>query len=114
MARYIEYDTLSGHIISEIKADSLPEVPLGVSLIEIEDDIEIEIGRYVVKDGKLQKIYETNAEKDEQERIKREYAESVRARVRSMISELCIALLADDEEEIGRLRREFKSLRAYL
>lgn len=114
MARYIEYDTASGHIISEIKADKPPEVPLGISLLDIEDDIEIEIGRYIVKDGKLQKIYETNAEKDEQARIKREYAESVRARVRSMISELCIALLENDEEEIGRLRQEYKSLRAYL
>lgn len=114
MARYIEYDTASGHIISEIKADKPPEVPLGISLLDIEDDIEIEIGRYIVKDGKLQKIHETNAEKDEQARIKREYAESVRARVRSMISELCIALLENDEEEIGRLRQEYKSLRAYL
>ena len=114
MARYIEYDILSGHIISEIKADSPPEIPEGIGLIEIENDIEIEIGRYVVKNGKLQKIYETNAEKDEQERIKKEYAESVRARIRSMISELCIALLANDEEEIGRLRREYQTLRAYL
>ena len=59
-------------------------------------------------------IYETNAEKSEQERIKREYAETVRARIRSMINELCIALLEDDNEEIGRLRREYKNLRAYL
>lgn len=114
MARYIEYDTASGHIISEIKADKPPEVPLGISLLDIEDDIEIEIGRYIVNDGKLQKIHETNAEKDEQARIKREYADSVRARVRNMISELCIALLENDEEEIGRLRQEYKSLRAYL
>ena len=114
MARYIEYDTASGHIISEIKSDKPPEVSLGVSLLDIEDEAEIEIGRYIVKDGKLQKIYETNAEKDEQSRIKKEYAESVRARVRNMTSELCIALLEDDNEEIGRLRREYKNLRAYL
>lgn len=114
MARYIEYDTASGHIISELKADNPPAVPDGVSLLNIEDEAEIEIGRYTVKDGKLQKIYETNAEKSEQERIKREYAETVRARIRSMINELCIALLEDDNEEIGRLRREYKNLRAYL
>ena len=114
MARYIEYDTVSGHIISEIKADKPPEVSLGVSLLDIEDEAEIEIGRYIVRDGKLQKIYETNEEKDEQSRIKKEYAESVRARVRNMTSELCIALLEDDNEEIGRLRREYKNLRAYL
>ena len=114
MARYIEYDTASGHIISEIKADNPPEVPLGISLLDLEDDTDIEIGRYIVKDGKLKKIYETNAEKSEQERIKKEYAEAVRARVRSMINELCIALLEDDSEEIGRLRREYKNLRAYL
>ncbi len=114
MARYIEYDTASGHIISEIKAEKPPEVSLGISLIEIEDNIEIDIGRYIVKDGKLQKIYETNAAKDEQARIKKEYAESVRARVRNMMSELCVALLEDDNEEIGRLRQEYKNLRAYL
>lgn len=114
MAKYIEYDTASGHIISEIKADKPPAVSDGVSLLDIEDDAEIEIGRYIVNDGKLQKIYETNAEKDEQARIKKEYAESVRARVRNMMSELCVALLEDDNEEIGRLRREYKNLRAYL
>ena len=114
MARYIEYDTASGHIISEIKADKPPEVSLGVSLLDIEDETEIEIGRYIVKDGKLKKIYETNAEKSEQERIKKEYAEAVRARVRCMINELCLALLEDDNEEVGRLRREYKYLRAYL
>lgn len=114
MARYIEYDTESGHIISELKADSPPEIPDGISLLEIEDDAEIEIGRYIVQDGKLKKIYETNAEKSEQERIKKEYSESARARVRCMVQELCIALLEDDQEEIGRLRQEYQSLRVYL
>ena len=78
MARYIEYDTASGHIISEITASRPPTVSLGVSLIELDDDAEIELGRYVVKDGKLKKIHETNAEKDEQARLKREYSDKVR------------------------------------
>lgn len=114
MAKYIEYDTASGHIISEIKADKPPAVSDGISLLDIEDNAEIEIGRYVVKNGKLHKIYETNAEKSEQERIKKEYAEAVRARVKSMINELGIAILEDDNEEIERLRREYKYLRVYL
>lgn len=114
MARYIEYDKLSGHIISEMKTKERPYLTEGASLMEIDEDTDIEIGRYIVKDGELVKIHETNAEKSEQERIKREYAESVRARIRNMIYELCIAQLENDDEEIGRLRREYKSLRAYL
>lgn len=114
MTKYIEYDTTSGHIISEITAESPPEVQDGVALIEIDENADIEIGRYTVKDGKLKKIYETNAEKEEQERIKREYTEKVRKRVQSMTTELCIALLDNDNEEIERLRREYKSLRVYL
>ena len=114
MSRYIEYDPVSGHIISEIKSDKPPEVSDGVSIMEIEDGAELEISRYVVKDGKLKKIYETNAEKAEQERIKQEYAESARQRVRSMINEICLALLEDDEEEIKRLRKEYRSLKVYL
>ena len=47
MARYIEYDTASGHIISEIKADNPPEVSLGVSLLDIEDEAEIEARPFV-------------------------------------------------------------------
>ena len=114
MARYIEYDTASGHIISEIKADKPPAVSLGVSLLELDDDAEIDIGRYVVEDGILKTIHETAAEKDEQDRIRREYTEKVRLRVRNMMSELCNALLKEDEDEIMRLRQEYKNLRAYL
>ena len=114
MTKYIEYDTASGHIISELKSDNLPAVSDGVSLLELDSNAEIEIGRYIVKDGELRKIYQTNEEKDEQERIKREYAEQVRARVKDMINELGIAILEDDNEEIERLRREYKNLRAYL
>lgn len=114
MTKYIEYDTASGHIISELKADNPPAVSDGVSLLELDSNAEIEIGRYIVKDGELRKIYQTNEEKDEQERIKREYAEQVRARVKDMINELGIAILEDDNEEIERLRREYKNLRAYL
>ena len=80
--------------------------------MELEGDAEIDIGRYVVKDGKLQTVYETNAEKDEQSRIRREYAEKVRMRVRNMMSELCAALLEDNDEKVGRLRQEYKNLRA--
>ena len=114
MARYLEYDTISGHIISEIKADKPPAVPDSISLMEIDDDAKIELSRYIIQDGELRKIQETTAEKREQERIKREYAENVRSRVKSMTHELCLAILEDDDEELGRLRREYRSLRAYL
>lgn len=114
MARYIEYDTATGHIISELKADNPPEVSLGTALLEIDDNAEIEIARYIVKNGELQKIHITNAEKFDQERIKQEYRNSVRLRVKSMMSELCLAILEDDGNEIARLRREYKSLKVYL
>ena len=114
MAKYIEYATASGHIISEITADTEPEVAEGVSLLELDSDAEIEISRYVVKDGKLKKVYETNTEKSEQERIKREYSESARLRVKSIINELSLAMLEDDEEEIKRLKSEYKRLKVYL
>lgn len=114
MTKYIEYDTASGHIISEIKADNPPAVSDGVSLLELDNGAEIDIGRYTVKDGKLLKIYQTNDEKDEQERIKREYAEKVKARVKNMVNELGIAILENDNDAIERLRQEYKNLRAYL
>lgn len=114
MARYIEYDTASGHIISEITASRPPTVSLGVSLIELDDDAEIELGRYVVKDGKLKKIHETNAEKDEQARLKREYSDKVRMRVRNMMSEFCIALLEDNNDKADSLKQEYRRLRVYL
>ena len=116
MARYIEYDIAIGHIISEIKADKPPEVSEGTALLELEleDNEDIEIARYVVKNGELQKIHVTNAEKLDQERIKQEYRDSVRLRVKSMMSELCLALLEDDSEEVARLRREYKKLKVYL
>ena len=114
MARYIEYDTASGHIISLITSTKEPEVSDGVSLLELDGDAEIEISRYIVKDGQLVKIHETNTEKDEQERIRQEYSASVRLRVKSIINEFCLALLEEDDEEITRLRKEYKHLRAYL
>lgn len=114
MARYIEYDIASGHIISELNAAKPPELSDGTALLELDDDCSIEISRYIVKDGKLLKIHETNAEKDEQERIKQEYSASVRLRVKSMLSEVCLALLEDDNEEIARLRKEYRLIKAYL
>ena len=114
MARYIEYDTISGRIISEIKALKPPRMSDGMSFIEVDEDAEIETSLYLVKDGKLVKAFKALNEETEQERIKREYAESVRLRVKSMEHELCVALLAEDDEEIARLKREYKNLEAYL
>lgn len=114
MARYIEYDIASGHIISELNAAKPPELSDGTALLELDNDCSIEISRYIVKDGQLVKIHETNTEKDEQERIRQEYSASVRLRVKSIINEFCLALLEEDDEEITRLRKEYKHLRAYL
>ena len=42
MARFIEYDTLSGRIISELKCDKPPAEPEGLALLEIDNDVDAE------------------------------------------------------------------------
>lgn len=114
MARYIEYDIASGRIISELKSETPPQLSAGTALLEIDSDVHIEIPRYIVVNGELKKILQTNAEKSEQDRIRQEYSESVRARVKNMMDELCLAMLENDETEISRLRREYQTIRAYV
>lgn len=114
MAKYLEYEKASGHIVSEIISVKQPEVSNGYGLLEIDDNTEIDTRLYAIKNGVLVKNYETNEERLERERLKKEHTESVRKRVKSMMYEVCISILENDDDALDELRREYKELKAYL
>ena len=112
--RYLEYETATGRIISEITCKDKPTPAEGFSLLEIPGDAEIDTNIYAVKNGVLVKCYETNEERIERERLKREQQAKVRMRMKAMMYEVCIALLEDDNSAIEQLRQEYRELKAYL
>lgn len=114
MARYLEYDITTGRIISEVIADSRPEMSGSCELLEIPDNLEINTMLYAVRDGQLVKIYETNEERLERERFKREQSEQIRQRMKAIREEFITAQLEDDYEAVENLKAEYKSLRGYL
>ena len=114
MARYLEYEKASGRIISEIISTYEPIVADGVGLLEIASDVELDTNLYSVKNGVLVKQYETNEERTERERLKREHQEKVRKRVQSMVLEVPIAILEGDDEAIEELRKEYRKLKALM
>lgn len=114
MGRYLEYDTESGRIISEIRSTKPPEMSEGKSLLEIAEHEKIEISRYAVHGGVLVKVHETNSERQERERLRREYALSARRRMSSIRGEYVDALLDGDDEAKLRLAREYKRLKVYM
>lgn len=114
MARYLEYEKASGRIISEIYSTYEPEVAEGVGLLELTTEDEIDTSLYSVKNGVLVKNFETNEERIERERLKREHQEKVRKRVQSMVLEVPIAILENDDDAIEELRKEYQRLKAYM
>ena len=114
MARYIEYETDTGRIISELISETLPISQENLSYLEIPEEQLLDLTGYKVKNGSLVKDYETNEERLERERVKREQAEKVRLRIKSMTYELCLAILDDNDEAINDLKAEFKRLKVYL
>ena len=114
MARYLEYEIKSGRIISEIISAVEPTPAEGYGLFPIPDDAELDTTLYAIKNGVLVKQYETNEERLERERLKRERMAQVRLRIQSMVNEVIIALLEDDEAAIKELRQEYKQLKAYM
>ena len=114
MARYLEYEKTTGRIISEIISPSEPAVGDTYGLLEIPSDVELDTTIYAVKNGVLVKNFETNEERIEREHIKREQKEKVRKRIKSMMYEVCIALLEDDNNALDELRKEYRELKAYL
>ena len=114
MGRYLEYDEESGRIISEIKSPNPPEMSEGKAILEIGEHERIEISHYAIRGGVLVKVHETNSERQERERLRREYALSARRRINSIRGEYIDAMLGGDEEAKLRLEREYKSLRVYV
>lgn len=112
--KFIEYETSTGRILSVITSSVEPEASFGVSLLQIDDDAEIDTTQYAVRNGALVKTSETNQERLERERIKREYGEQCRRRYRSLQGEFVGAQLARDENKINACYREYDKMKAYL
>ena len=114
MPRYLEYDKSTGRIISEIISATKPEISGNYDVLEIADGVEIDTALYAVRDGQLVKLYETNEERLERERVKKEHGEQIRKRVKSMMYEAIMAILDDNEKALNDLKLEYKSLKQYL
>ena len=113
MARYLEYDKTSGRILSEITSDTKPETSENCGLLEISGNDEINTTLYAVRSGQLVKLYESETERQERERIRREQMESIRQRVKGMTYELCLAILDANDDAVKDLQNEYRSLKAY-
>ena len=112
--KYLEYEISSGRILSVVTTSKEPEAENGRGYYEIGRNEELDITQYAVRGGSLVKVGETNQEKLERERIRREHGEQCRRRLRSLKEEFVIALIAEDEDEMKNLRREFHLMEAYL
>lgn len=112
--KYLEYETKTGRILSIVTCSIEPEPEDGTAYYQIGSNEEIDITQYMIRGGSLVKTGETNQERLERERIRREHGEQCRRRLRSLKEEFVVALLAEDEEEIKKLRREFTLMKAYL
>ncbi len=114
MPRYLEYDKNTGRIICEIVSAKKPKTTENLELLEISEEQVIDTSLYAVRDGKLVRLYETNEERFERERLRKENAERTRERVKTMFYEGMMALLDDNESAFKALQREFKEIKVYL
>ena len=114
MARYLEYETSTGHIVSEMISPVAPKSNDELSYLLVDDYLTIDSAAYAVKNGSLVKLYETNEERKERERIKREHSIKIRDRIKSMIPEYVLACLDRNQNAINELQQEYQSLKAYL
>ena len=114
MNKYLEYDINSGQIVCILSADNPPPPANGFALLQIDDELNFDTSSYAVKDGQLVKLFETNAERAERERLRKEFSEQTRLRLKSMIYEFVIALLDDNINAINELKAEYKKLKVYL
>ena len=112
--KFLEYDIKTGRILSEVTSSEDPEPEDGRGYYEIGQNEDIDLTQYAIRGGTLVKTGETNQERLERERIRREHGEQCRRRLRSMKDEYLIAMLAGDEEEMSNLKREFARMKAYL
>ena len=114
MHKYLEYDINSGKIVCILSADNPPQPANGFALLSIDDNINIDTSSYAVRNGQLVKLFETNAERAERERLRKEYSEQTRLRLKSMIYECVVAILDDNLDALNELKNEYKQLKVYL
>ena len=112
--RFLEYDKTTGRIICELISQTKPEATGNFDFLEIMNDDEIDTSLYAVKDGTIVKLYETTEERLERERLRKERLEANRARLKSMCYEVTLAFLDDNQDEINKLRKEFKQIKGLL
>ena len=110
----MEYDIKTGRILSELTCREEPYSENGIGYYEIGSNEELDITQYAIRGGSLVKTGETNQERLERERIRREHGEQCRRRLRSLKDEYVIAMIAGDENEMENLKREFSRMKAYL
>lgn len=114
MNKYLEYDINTGKIVCILSADNPPLPANGFALLLIDDDINIDTSSFAVRNGQLVKLFETNAERAERERLRKEYSEQKRLRLKSMIYECVVAILDDNLDALNELKNEYKQLKVYL
>lgn len=114
MSKFLEYDINSGQIVCILTADNPPQPANGFALLQVDNELNIDTSSYAVRDGNLVKLFETNAERAERERLRKEYSEQTRLRLKSIVYEFVIALLDDNINAINTLKKEFKKLKVYL
>ena len=114
MSRYLEYEISSGRILSEVTCEGQPEASEGLGLLEVSGDAEVDTSIYGIRGGQLVRLYETAEERAERERLRREKAEQIRHRLKSMMYEFFIAMMEADEGAISDLRKEYRELKVYM
>ncbi len=112
--KFLEYDLLTGRIISEIVSPIEPKTLDDRGILQINDNDNINTSMYIIKNGALVKTYESKIEKLERERIRNENNMRSRLRLKSMQTEFFIAMMRDDIEAINELKKEFRQLEIYL
>ena len=114
MPKFLEYNITSGHIISEITSDSPPLAADGFALLQVDDNLNIDPSCYAVREGQLVKLFETNSERAERERLRKQFHEQTRVRLKSLIFEFVIAMLDDNIMAANELKQEYKRLKVYM
>ena len=112
--KFLEYDRTSGKIICELISESKPEATGNLDFLEIPEDEDIDTSLYAVKEGLIVKLYETNEERLERERIRKERAEAYRSRMKSLPIEFVFALMHDDEITANKCKKELHEIERYL
>ena len=114
LARYLEYEKATGRIVSEIISPNEPAVATGFGVFELNSDEELDTNLYAIKNGVLVKQYETNEERIERLKLRAKQREKVRMRIRSMVNEVIITILENDNKALEELREEYKALKRYM